>query len=125
MRYNPIRKKTAATSTFPTTPTSPISLPSRAVMTPIAAMVIKMPIANMDDKLKTRRRDGCSWLVMNPMSSGILARWQGLKRILKKPQVSDAPAASHRLSVKALLSDAVCVEKYLRRNQLNAVLLGD
>ena len=68
--------------------------PPAAVATPSRAMVTRMPRAKRDDSSQgPPLAHGRSWPWMNPTISGMLARWQGLSRMLGTPQAKAAARA--------------------------------
>ena len=79
---------------MPHGPTSPSIRPAAAVTAPITPMVIKMPTANSDEMPNARRVVIRPCWSMNPTMSGMLARWQGLSRMLRIPHTNAAVSAT-------------------------------
>src|SRR5512139_678650 len=67
--------------------------PAAAVTAPMAAIVTRMPTAKSVDVQNARRVVTCPCSLMNPTMSGMLARWQGLRMMLRMPHTNDAPRA--------------------------------
>ncbi len=84
-------------------PTSPISLPAIAVINPMSAIVIKIPIPKTSEIKNVFFKEISPCELINPMTNGILERWQGLKRTLTIPQPNDAKTAVYGLPVRAEL----------------------
>src|SRR5512138_1900478 len=72
---------------------SPIIRPAAAVIAPIAAIVTRMPTANSVAIPLARAVLTRPWPLMKPTISGRLARWHGLRIMLRMPQMNDAPNA--------------------------------
>lgn len=67
--------------------------PAAAVIAPITAMVTRIPTANSIAMVKARRALTLPCPLMNPTMRGMLARWHGLRIMLRTPHATDAPSA--------------------------------
>ncbi len=85
-------------------------LPIAPVIAPIIAIVTKIPRAKTAEISMPREVFFSPLAVRNPMMSGILERWQGLRRMLKIPQANDAAKAMamppDRASLKTVKSQS-------------------
>jgi len=74
------------------------------VIIPISPIVTNIPAANIKDNLKLVLILTDPWVLIKPIISGILERWQGLRRMLNRPQVKAANRARPKLPCDASLS---------------------
>ena len=73
------------------------------MINPIRATVINIPAPKTNDIKNVLPRDILPCELINPIISGILDKWQGLRRILIIPQPKDAKIAINVLPVSAVL----------------------
>ena len=67
--------------------------PAAAVIAPMTAMVMRMPTAKSVEVQNARRAVTTPCSLMKPTMSGMLARWQGLRRMLRMPHTTAAVSA--------------------------------
>jgi hypothetical protein len=67
-------------------------LEDAAVRMPMTAIVIRMQTAERVEVQKALRVVTRPWSLMKPMMSGMLARRQGLSRMLRMPHTTPAPS---------------------------------
>jgi len=69
-------------------PTSPINRPIRLVTSPIRPIITKMPKLKQVESQKSRFVSIFLYPLKKPMISGMMARWQGLRKMLRIPQTN-------------------------------------
>jgi len=70
----------------------------------MAAIVTRIPTANSVAMPPARAVETRPWPLIKPTISGMLARWQGLRMMLRMPHTTDAPSASNGAPSTAWLS---------------------